>query len=140
MFSALDHLNGIQLLLVLSPIVLIMSFIRKREEAANAISFKSMNTVQQGWIFLSLLAPGLNARLLTLMDDEERERVLKAGSNLQGNAGKVAVQVLDTFFRSVSTEGKGIPSKDVDEVCHFLNLKYENDAKTLLKEYRKAYL
>lgn len=140
MFSALDHLNGLQLLAVLSPIVLIMTFIRKREEKAASISFKAMNTVQQGWVFLSLLTPGLMARVLNLLDDEERKRVLKAGGSLIGTASRAALPVLDTFFRGIGKDGKGAPSKDVEEVCRFLNLKYQDEPDLLVKHYRKAYL
>jgi hypothetical protein len=136
-FSALDHLNGWQLLAVLSPIVIIMTLIRKREEKASSMSFQSMNTLQQGWVFLSLLAPGLAAKILNLLTDEERERVLQAGGALSGSAGRVAFPVLDAFFKADGA--KGAPSKDIEEVCRFINLKYENNPKQLVVHYRKAY-
>lgn len=139
MFSALDHLNGVQLLLVLSPIVVIMMFIKHREEKAGSMDFKAMNSLQKGWVFLSLLAPGLSAKILSMLDDEERSRVIEAGGSLQGSATRVALPVLDVYFRNGAGE-KGAPSKDIQEVCRFLNLKYENEPKKLLAAYRKAYL
>jgi len=137
-FSALDQLNGWQLVLVLSPIVVIMMFIKYREEKAGSIEFKSMNSLQQGWVFLSLLSPGLGAKLLSLLENEERVRVIEAGSSLQGSAGRVALPVLDEFFRKGASQ-KGSPSKDIQEVCRFLNLQYESEPKKLLSAYRKAY-
>ena len=62
MFSALDHLDGWQLLLVLSPVVVIMMFIKWREDKAGSMDIGSMNSLQQGWVFLSLLSPGLSAK------------------------------------------------------------------------------
>ena len=138
MFSALDHLNGWQLLLVLSPIVVIMMFIKYREEKAGSMDFKSMNRLQHGWVFLSLLAPGLSAKILSMLDDEERTRVIEAGGSLKGSATRAALPVLDLYFKSDGE--KGAPSKDIQEVCRFLNLKYENEPKKLLSSYRKAYL
>ena len=138
MFSALDHLNGWQLLAVLSPIVLIMTFIRKREEKSASLDFESMNNLQKGWVFLSLLAPGLMAKVLNALDDEERDRVLQAGGALKGSSGRVAYQVLDSFYKGSGE--KGAPSKDIDELCRFLNLEFEHNHKPLLSRYRKAYL
>jgi preprotein translocase subunit YajC len=138
-FSALDHLNGWQLLLVLSPIVVIMMFIKHREDKANSMDFKSMNSLQQGWVFLSLLAPGLSAKILSMLDDEERSRVIEAGGSLKGSATRVALPVLDEYFRKGNGD-KGAPSKDIQEVCRFLNLRYEHEPKKLLTSYRKAYL
>jgi preprotein translocase subunit YajC len=138
-FNALDHLNGWQLLLVLSPIVVIMMFIKHREERANSIDFKIMNSLQQGWVFLNLLAPGLSAKILSMLDDEERTRVIEAGGSLQGSATRVALPVLDVYFRKGDGE-KGAPSKDIQEVCRHLNLKYENEPRKLLASYRKAFL
>lgn len=138
MFSALDHLNGWQLLAVLSPIVIIMTFIRKREEKADSLDFQSMNNLQKGWVFLSLLAPGLMAKVLNLLSDEERERVLQAGGALKGSSSRITYQVLDSFYQGNGS--KGPPSKDIEEVCRFLNLEYEHNPKPLLERYRRAYL
>jgi hypothetical protein len=137
-FNALDHLNGWQLLAILSPVILIMTFVRKQEEKAGSISLKSMNSLQKGWVFLSLLAPGLGAKLLNLMTADERERVLKAGGVLKGSPQRVALPVMDDFFKADGA--KGAPSKDVEELCRFLNLKYESQPERLLTHYRKAYL
>lgn len=139
MFNALDHLNGWQLLLVLSPIVVIMMFIKHREDRANSIDPKSMNSLQQGWVFLGLLSPGLSAKILSMLDDEERIRVIEAGGSLKGSSSRAALPVLDVYFRDGDGE-KGAPSKDIQEVCRHLNLKYENQPKKLLAAYRKAYL
>lgn len=138
MFSALDHLNGWQLIGVLLPIVIVMWVVRYREDRANSIAFEKLNSLQQGWIFLSLLAPGLSASLLDKLSDDERRRLLAAGRNLQGSATRASLPVLELFFKS---EGeKGAPSKDVHEVCRFLNLKYGAEPTLLLAPYRKAYL
>lgn len=139
MFNALDHLDGLQLLGVLSPIVLIMTFIRKREDKANSIQLEGMNSLQKGWVFLNLLSPGLAAKVLTLLESEERERVIQAGGGLRGTADAVALPVVDIFFKSGGVEG-GVPSKDIDEICRFLNLKYQDTPDKLVKSYRKAYL
>lgn len=138
MFNALDHLNGLQLIAVLSPIVIIMTFIKKREEKADSIALEDMNSLQKGWVFLSLLAPGLAARILNMMTGEERERMLKAGEGLKGSPHRVAYPVLETFFKAENQ--KGAPSKDTEELCRYLNLKYEDQPASLLAKVRKAYL
>jgi hypothetical protein len=137
-FNALDHLNGWQLLAVLSPIVIVMSFVRYREERAQSMVFSDMNRLQKGWVFLSLLAPGLMAAVLNLLKDEERERLLEAGGALRGSPTPVALSVLDVFFKADGA--KGVPSKDLEEVCRLLNIKYGGSPKKLLSSYRKAYL
>ena len=139
MFSALDHLDGWQLLLVLSPVVVIMMFIKWREDKAGSMDIGSRNSLQQGWVFLSLLSPGLSAKILSMLDDEERTRVIEAGGSLKGSPGRVALPVLDQYFKKGAGE-KGSPSKDIQEVCRFLNLKYEQEPRKLLSAYRKAYL
>lgn len=139
MFNALDNLNGWQLLLVLSPVILIMWGVKYREDKANSIEFSSLNSLQQGWVFLSLLTPGLSAKLLSMLEDGERSRVIEAGSSLKGSAGRAALPVLDTYYKRGSGE-KGAPSKDIAEVCRTLNLKYQDRPKDLLVSYRKAYL
>lgn len=138
MFNALDHMNGWQLIAVLLPVVFTMTFIRHREERAHSISFESMNSLQQGWVFLGLLAPGLAAKILSMLEDEERRRIIEAGGSLTGSAGRVALPVLDVFFKSGGE--KSAPSKDIQEVCRFLNLKYEENPRQILGTYRKAYL
>ena len=128
MFSLLDRLEGWQLLLVLAPLVLIMTLIKKA----------ALNQLQKAWVFTTLLAPGLGAKLLTLLSVEERERVLNAGGNLTGSPRKVALPVLELFFKS--TDFKSPPGKDVDEICRWLNLKFEPEPEQLVALYRKAYL
>lgn len=138
MFSLLDRLEGWQLLLVLAPLVLIMTFIKKREENAASMQWAALNQLQKAWVFTTLLAPGLGAKLLTLLSVEERERVLNAGGNLTGSPRKVALPVLELFFKS--TDFKSPPGKDVDEICRWLNLKFEPEPEQLVALYRKAYL
>lgn len=138
MFNALDHLNGIQLLAVLSPIVLIMGFIRWREDKAQSLNIENLNRLQKGWIFLTFLSPGLSARVLAALSAEERERLLEAGGLLSGSPTSVAYPILELFFKAEG--GKGVPSKDIDEVCRFLNLRYEDDSSRLTSLYRAAYL
>lgn len=138
MFSLLDRLEGWQLLALLAPLMLIMTVIRKREESAASLKLASLNELQKGWVFLSMLAPGLGAKLLTLLDSEERERVLQAGGALKGSPRQVAFPILETFFRK--NELKGIPGKDVEEICRWLNLRFEDEPEELLAPYRRAYL
>lgn len=138
MFSLLDRLEGWQLLALLAPLMLIMTIIRKREESAGSLKLAGLNEIQKGWVFLSMLAPGLAAKVLTLLAPEERERVLHAGGELKGSPRGVAFPVLETFFRK--NDLKGIPGKDVDEICRWLNLRFEDDPEELVGPYRKAYL
>ncbi len=138
MFNALDHLSGFQLVAVLSPIVVIMWFIRRREESAQSLQIENMNRLQKGWVFLTFLTPGLAARVFSTLSVEERERLLEAGGQLNGNPGSVAYPILDLFFKAEGA--KGVPSKDIDEVCRFLNLRYEDDSSKLATHYRTAYL
>lgn len=138
MFDALDHLNGWQLVAVLLPIILIMGVIRKREEVADSIKLEDLNKLQKGWIFLTLLSPGLGASILSLLEGEERDRLLKAGRDLSGSAHRVALPVLDLFFKSDGA--KGVPSKDSEEICRYLNLRFRDEPRELLTHYRKAYL
>lgn len=138
MFSLLDRLEGWQLLLLLCPLMLIMAVIRKREESAASMRLKEINELQKGWVFLSLLAPGLAAKLLTMLKTEERDRLLEAGGNLKGSPRHVAFPVLESFFRKCDL--KGIPGKDVDEICRWLNLRFEDEPEELVGHLRKAYL
>lgn len=137
MFNALDHLTGLQLIFVLSPVVLIMVFVRKREEKASSMVFGQMNSLQKGWVFLSLLSPGLCAKVLNGLEQEERERVLSAGAELSGSERRVSLAVVDRFFEK--TSAGNAPSKDLDEICRYLNLKYADSSKILVSKYRKAY-
>lgn len=138
MFSLLDRLEGWQLILVLAPLMLIMTVIRKREESATSMKLAALNEMQKGWVFLSMLAPGLAAKLLTLLSAEERDRLLHAGGVLSGSPRKVAFPVLELFFKKSGL--KGLPGKDVDEICRWLNLKFEDEPEELVGLYRKAYL
>ena len=138
MFSLLDQLSGWQLLALLAPLMVIMSVIKRREESAASIKFGSLNKLQMGWVFLSLLAPGIFAKVLKQLSSEERENLLAAGGELQGSSGKVALPVLETFFKSTGV--KSLPGKDVDEICRWLNLRYEDEPMELLGQYRRAYL
>jgi hypothetical protein len=136
-FSLLDRLEGWQLLLLLAPLIVIMTIIKKREEAASSMHWARLNQLQKGWVFLSLLAPGLAARVLTLLDQADRERLIGAGGALSGSPRRVAYKVLKAFFDSI---GDSLPGKDVDEICRWLNLKFEEEPEKLLGSYRKAYL
>lgn len=137
MFSLLDRLEGWQLILVLAPLMLIMTVIRKREESATSIKLAALNELQKGWVFLTMLAPGLAAKVLTLLSGEERERIVHAGSNLIGSPRKIALPVLEHFFKS--TELKSVPGKDIDEICRWLNLKFEDHPEELVGLYRKVF-
>lgn len=138
MFSLLDRLEGWQLLLLLAPLMLIMTLIRRREDSAASMKLKEISEVQQAWVFLSLLAPGLCAQLMGLLSSEERDRLLLAGGGLKGSPRLVALPILEAFFRK--SELKGIPGKDVDEICRWLNLRFEDEPEELLGHLRKAYL
>lgn len=138
MFSLLDQLNGWQLLAVLAPLMLVMTIIKKREEAAGSLKWTALNKLQKGWVFLSLLTPGLLATVLTRLPAEERDRLLSAGGELHGSPSKVAFPVLETFFKSSGL--KSIPGKDVDEICRWLNLRFEDEPDELVGLYRKAYM
>jgi flagellar motor switch protein FliG len=137
-FSLLDRLEGWQLLLLLAPLMLIMTIIRRREEKASSLQMSALNELQKGWVFLSLLAPGLTARVLTLLSQDERERLLEAGQTLMGSPRQVALPVLEAFFKKSGL--KSVPGKDVEEICRWLNLKFEEEPQELVGLYRKAYL
>lgn len=138
MFSLLDRLEGWQLLLLLAPLMLIMTVIRKREEGAASMKLGALNDLQKGWVFLSLLAPGLGAKILTLLNAEERDRVLHAGGGLTGSPRRVALPVLEIFFKRSGL--KSLPGKDVEEISRWLNLRFEDEPEELVGLYRKAYL
>lgn len=137
MFSLLDQLNGWQLLALLAPLMVVMSVIKRREESAGSIKLASLNKLQMGWVFLSLLAPGIFAKVLKQLSSEERESLLAAGGELQGSPGKVALPVLEAFFKATGV--KSLPGKDVDEICRWLNLQYEDEPSELVGLYRRAY-
>ena len=139
MFSALDNLDGYQLLTLLAPLVAIMMFVRHREERARSLNWAELNSLQKGWVFLGVLTPGLSAKVLTLLSEEERQRVIGAGADLTGHSGRLTYPVLDLFFRAKNAD-KGAPSKDVEELTRWLNLEYEEQPKNLVEVYRKAYL
>lgn len=138
MFSLLDQLNGWQLLAVLAPLMLIMTVIKRREEAAASLNWGTLNQVQKGWVFLSLLAPGLLATVLHRLPEQERERLLSAGAELQGSVSKVAFPALEGFFKASGL--KSMPGKDVEEICRWLNLRFEDEPEELVGLYRKAYM
>ncbi len=138
MFSLLDRLEGWQLLLVLAPVMIIMTVIRKREESAASIKWTGLNSLQKGWVFQSMLAPGLGAKLLTLLSPEERDRLISAGSELVGSPRKVALPAMDLFFKA--SDQKSLPGKDADEVSRWVNLRFEGSPEELVGLYRKAYL
>lgn len=138
MFSLLDQLNGWQLLALLAPLMLVMTFIKKREETAAALKWTALNKLQKGWVFLSLLTPGLLATVLNRLPVEERDRLLSAGGELQGNPTKVALPVLETFFKASGL--KSLPGKDVEEICRWLSLRFEDEPDELVGLYRKAYM
>lgn len=139
MFSALDNLNGYQLLTLLAPLVAIMVLIRHREERARSLKWSDVNSLQRGWVFLGMVSPGLSAKVLSLLSEEERQRIIGAGADLTGNPGRLAYPVLDVFFRTKNAD-KGAPSKDVEELTRWLNLEYEEQPKKLVEVYRRAYL
>ena len=136
MFSLLDRLTGPQLLLVLGPLMLIMTIIRKREDGASSLKFAAMNEVQKGWILIGMLAPGLSARVLALMTGEERDRFLGAGKALNGSPRFVSYPILEAFFKKT---GQSLPGKDVDEICRWLNLRFEDHPEELVGLVRKTY-
>jgi formaldehyde-activating enzyme involved in methanogenesis len=117
--------------------MLIMTIIKKREEAATSMKMAALNELQKGWVFLTMLAPGLEAKVLTLLNAEERERVLQAGRALNGSPRQVAYPVLETFFKKSGL--KALPGKDVEEICRWLNLKFEDEPEELAGLYRKAF-
>ena len=84
-----------------------------------------------------MLSPGLSAKVLNGLEQDERERVISAGGKLEGSSERVSLSVVNTFFKS--TDPDGSPSKDLNEVCRFLNLKYADASKSLVVQYRKAY-
>lgn len=137
MFSLLDRLTGLQLLLVLAPLMLIMTIIRKREESATSLKLAALNEVQKGWILVGMLAPGLTAKVLSLLSTEERDRLLGAGQTLKGSPRFVAYPILEAFFKKT---GNSLPGKDVDEICRWLNLRFEEQPDELAGLVRKAYL
>lgn len=137
MFSLLDRLTGPQLLMVLGPLMLIMTIIRKREESATSLSLAALNEIQKAWILVGMLAPGLTAKVLSLMSSEERDRLVGAGKSLSGSPRLVAYPVLKAFFEKT---GNGLPGKDVEEICRWLNLRFEDQPEELVGLIRKAYL
>lgn len=138
MFSLLDRLDGWQLLLVLAPLVLAMLVVKKREDAAESMDWKSMNSLQKGWVFVNLLGPGLGARVLSSLAADERKNLIDAGGLLRGSAKPVVLPVLELFFKTCGQ--KGLPSKDVDEITRWLNIHFEDEPEKLVGYYRKAYL
>lgn len=138
MFSLLDRLEGWQLLLVLAPLVLTMTFVRKREESAQSIKWADMNRLHKGWVFINLLGPGLGAKVLSMLDSDERDSLIEVGGELRGSAKPVVLPVLELFFKTAGL--KSLPSKDVEELTRWLNVHFEDEPKKLLAFYRKAYL
>lgn len=119
--------------------MLIMTIIKRREDALASLQWAALNELQKGWVFVGMLAPGLGAQLLTRLKPEERDSVLVAGKELSGSARAVALPVLEVFFKQ-SGLAKGLPGKDVEEVCRWLNLRFAEEPEELVSLYRKAYL
>jgi hypothetical protein len=138
--SLLDQFSGWQFLALLVPLMVVMLVIRRRDEKATSISWADLDQLQKAWLFLTLLRPGLVAKLLSLLSPEERDRLISAGKQLKGSPRQAALPVLAEFFKQSSGQLGGLPGKEVEEISRWLNLRFEDEPEEFVGLYRKVYM
>jgi len=110
-----DHLNWWQILVVLAPLVTVMQIIKYREVRQGETSPSKLTLEQRSWVLLSILPPGLMARLMGHLEPEELRRLLEAGAELKGYGRPVGEAVLKEYFHKLPPKDKRGESPDMLE-------------------------
>ena len=119
-----DHLNWWQILVVLAPLVAVMQAVKFRELRQGETSPKELTLEQKSWVLLTILPPGLTARLQAKLEPEELRRLLEAGTQLKGQGRPVGEAVLKEYFHKLPAKFKRGESPDLLEK---LILAFEHD-------------
>ena len=104
-----DHLEWWQVLVLLSPIVLVMKLIQRQEKRPGATLFPALTPFQKTWVLLQQLPPSLSARFLLSLEVHELETYLKSGQSIQGTGLLLQEPVIKEFFK-----GFDAPRRDSD--------------------------
>ncbi|MBI3928322.1 MAG: hypothetical protein HY319_22450 [Armatimonadetes bacterium] len=89
-----DRLEWWQVLLLLAPVVLVMSWIKQRELQAGMSSFHNLTPAQKAWIVIMVLPPGVAASLLSQFDEAELIGYVRAGRSVFGSGRNLVRPVL----------------------------------------------
>ena len=100
-----DHLEWWQVLLLLAPVVLIMTALRRIEKRRGSTLYPALTPAQKTFILLQLLPPSLAARYLIGLEVHELETYLKAGSEIQGTGLLVQDPVMKEYFKGLESKG-----------------------------------
>lgn len=119
-----DHLNWWQILVVLAPLVAVMQLIKFREVRQGETRPGELSLEQKSWILLTILPPGLTARLQSKLEPDELRRYLDAGAQLKGHGRPVGEAVLKEYFHKLPSKFKRGESPDLLEK---LILAFEHD-------------
>lgn len=110
-----DHLNWWQILVVLAPLVAVMQIIKYRELRQGETSPSQLTLEQKSWVLLTILPPGLMARLMARLEDDELSRLIAAGELLKGHGRPVGEAVLKEYFHKLPARAKRGESPDMLE-------------------------
>lgn len=133
-----DRLDWFEILLLLAPVALIMTWIKRREIRQNGVDFKQLNPRQKIWLFITLMPPGLAASLLSKMSSDQRDMLLSEGKAIRGRADTAALPLLVEFIRHLGEE-KRVKAKEVGEVLDFLEARFHSASGELLQSIKNCW-
>ena len=133
-----DRLDWFEILLLLAPVALLMTWIKRREIRQNGVDFKGLNAKQKVWLFVTLMPPGLAATLLSKMSSNERDLLLAEGKAIKGRASTASLPVLVEFLRHLGDE-KRVKANEVGEVLDFLEAKFHSSSSDLLLAVKSCW-
>jgi hypothetical protein len=93
-----DHLIWWQVLALLAPVVTLTYYIRYREQMRLITPYSSLSAPQKTWILLSVLPPGVDAKVQLLMDPQERAIYMQSGQSLMGAGHRLYEPVVKEFL------------------------------------------
>ncbi len=133
-----DRLDWYEIILLLAPVAILMTWVKRREIRQNGVDFKQLNSTQKIWMFITLLPPGLSATLLSKVSSSERDHLLAEGQKIKGRATTASLPLMAEFLRDLGEEKK-VKANEVNEVLDFLEAKFHSDSQALLQAVRNCW-
>lgn len=133
-----DRLDWYEIILLLAPVALLMTWVKRREVRQNGVDFKALSSSQKIWMFVTLLPPGLSATLLSKMNPGEREQLLNEGQKIKGRAGTASLPLMAEFLRNLGEEKK-VKANEVSEVLDFLEARFHASSTELLAAVKDCW-
>ena len=99
-----DHLDWWQIILLLAPIMLIMTAVRRTEKRRGSTLYPALTQAQKTFVLLQLLPPSLAARFLIGLEVQELETYLQAGSKIEGTGLLVHESVMKEYYRNLESK------------------------------------